>query len=163
MLDYTLVTTKATYRQVLPVDLPGLVKLASSCWTEERRGGQAQERIIATVRELDRHKLKGTVLVFEKDEFLVGYCILIPSWSNERGGTLITVDELYVVPSHREHGLEEDFIALLQKVAPQDCVGIRVELGRDARRRAAAFRKLGFRESGVTVMTSGVEGGAPGR
>jgi GNAT superfamily N-acetyltransferase len=153
MLDYTLVTTKATYRQALPVDLPGLAKLASSCWREERRGEAAADRIISTVRELDRHKLKGSVLVFEKDEFLVGYCILIPSWSNERGGTIISVDEMYVVPSHREHGLEEDFIALLQKVAPQDCVGIRVELGRDARRRAAAYRKLGFRETGATVMS----------
>jgi len=153
MLDYTLVTTKATYRQVTPVDLPGLAKLASACWQEERREGTAPDRIIATVRELDRHKIKGSVLVFEKDEFLVGYCILIPSWSNERGGTIVSVDELYVVPSHRAHGLEEDFIALLQKVAPQDCVGIRVELGRDARRRAAAYRKLGFRESGGTVMS----------
>jgi GNAT superfamily N-acetyltransferase len=153
MLDYTLVTTKATYRQVTPVDLPGLAKLASSCWQEERREGEARDRIIATVREMDRHTLKGSVLVFEKDEFLVGYCILIPSWSNERGGTIISVDELYVVPSHREHRLEEDFIALLKKVAPQDCVGIRVELGRDARRRAAAYRRLGFRESGGTVMS----------
>ena len=154
MLDYTLVTTKATYRLVTPVDLPGLVKLATSCYQEERRGeGMAPERIITTVRELDRHKLKGSVLVFEKDEFLVGYCILIPSWSNERGGTIISVDELYVVPSHREHGIEEDFIALLKKVAPQDCVGIRVELGRGARKRAEIYRKLGFRESGHSVMS----------
>jgi hypothetical protein len=153
MLDYTLVTTKATYRLVTPVDLPGLLSLAAACSQEERRGERARERMVATVRELDRHKLKGSVLVFEKDEFLVGYCILVPSWSNERGGTIISVDELYVATAHREHGLEEDFIALLQKVAPQDCVGIRVELGRGARRRADAYRKLGFRESGRAVMS----------
>jgi hypothetical protein len=154
MLDYTLVTTKATYRLVTPVDLPGLVKLATSCYQEERRGdGVRPESIVATVRELDRHKIKGSVLVFEKDECLVGYCILIPSWSNERGGTIISVDELYVTPGQRANGIEEDFIALLQKVAPQDCVGIRIELGRGGRKRADAYRKLGFRESSGPVMT----------
>jgi hypothetical protein len=61
-----------------------------------------------------------------------------------------------VTPSHREHGIEEDFVALLKKVAPQDCVGIRIELGRDARKRAGSYRKLGFQESGRTVMLSGV-------
>jgi hypothetical protein len=154
MLDYTLVTTKATYRLVTPVDLPGLVKLASSCYREERRrDGMNPESIIATVRELDRHRIKGSVLVFEKDEYLVGYCILIPSWSNERGGTIISVDELYVTPGQRANGIEEDFVALLQKVAPQDCVGIRIELGRGARKRVDAYRKLGFRESGGSVMS----------
>jgi GNAT superfamily N-acetyltransferase len=158
MLDYTLVTTKATYRLVTPVDLPGLIALATSCSREERRGAATPDRIISTVRELNRHKLKGSVLVFEKDEVLVGYCILIPFWSNERGGTIISVDELYVAPAHRGDGLEEDFIALLQKVAPQDCVGIQIELVRGARKRAEAYRKLGFHESDRSVMTGGVGG-----
>ena len=155
MLDYTLVTTKATYRLVTPVDLPGLFALAAACCQEEHRGEAARERMAATVQELSRHKQKGSVLVFERGELLVGYCILIPSWSNEEGGTVISVDELYVAPAHRPHGLEEDFIALLRKVAPQDCVGIRVALSRGARGKAATYRRLGFRESGQSVMTAG--------
>lgn len=111
------------------------------------------EQILSTVRELQHHKDKGSILVFEREECLVGYCILIPCWSNEYGGILLVIDELYVAPDQREQGIAEDFIALLKKVAPRECVALRLEASRAGRKAMSSWRKLGFAESERAALT----------
>ena len=145
MLDYTLVTPKATYRPLTPTDVPSFLRLAAGRFQEEAPEMQmTADRVLLTVRELQRHKEKGSILVFEREESLVGYCILIPCWSNTHGGVLLLIDELYVAPAQRAQGIAEDFIALLKKAAPQDCVGLRLEVSHAARKAIGSWRKLGF-------------------
>ena len=115
------------------------------------------EQILLTVRELQRHKEKGSILVFEREECLVGYCILIPCWSNTHGGMLLVIDELYVAPAQREQGIAEDFITLLKKAAPRDCVGLRLEVARAGRKAMSSWHKLGFDESERTTLTLKVD------
>jgi GNAT superfamily N-acetyltransferase len=154
MLDYTLVTTKATYRPITPVDIPGFIHLVTRCRGEEPSlPPVAPDRILATVRELDRHKKEGSVLVFEKDECLVGYCILLNRWSPTLGGTTLDIDEMYVAPEQQEHGIAADFVSLLVKVAPAECTAIRWEVRRGDRKSLALSRKLGFSDTGRSVVT----------
>ena len=135
MLDYTLVTTKATYRPLNAVDVPGFISLVTRSRQEEIPGEPLPpERVIALLHELARHKDRGVLLVFEAEERLIGYALLRNRWSMACGGPELAVDELYVVPEQRERGIASDFIALLKKVAPQDCMTIRWELPRPTRR-----------------------------
>ena len=158
MLDYTLVTPKATYRPITPTDVPGFLKLAAGRFREEAPETPiSAEQILLTVRELQRHKEKGSILVFEREECLVGYCILIPCWSNTRGGMLLVIDELYVAPAQREQGIAEDFITLLKKAAPRDCVGLRLEVPRGGRKAMSSWRNLGFDESERATLTLKVD------
>jgi GNAT superfamily N-acetyltransferase len=158
VLDYTLVTPKATYRAITPPDVPGFLRLVAGRYQEEFPGTDiSSDQVLATVRELQRHKEKGSILVFEKEEILVGYCILIPCWSNRLGGMLLLIDELYVAAVQREKGIAEDFLALLKKVAPMDCVAIRLEVSRAGKKAMGSYRKLGFVESERASMTMMVE------
>lgn len=158
MLDYTLVTPKATYRAITPPDVPSFLRLVAGRYQEELPGTDiSPDQVLTTVRELQRHKEKGSILVFEREESLIGYCILIPLWSNTYGGVLLVIDELYVAPIQREQGIAEDFITLLKKVAPRDCVAIRLEVSRAGRKAMSAWRKLGFAESGRATLTLKVE------
>jgi len=158
VLDYTLVTPKATYRPITPPDVPGFLHLAAGRFREEVPEMEiSPEQFLSTVRELQRHKEKGSILVFEREECLVGYCILIPSWSNTYGGVLLVIDELYVAPAHREQGIAEDFITLLKKAAPRECVALRLEVSHAGRKAMSSWRKLGFDESERATLTLKVD------
>ena len=158
MLDYTLVTPKATYRPITPTDVPGFLHLSAGRFREEAPELEiSADQVLLTVRELQRHKEKGSILVFEREECLVGYCILIPCWSNTHGGMLLVIDELYVAPAQRKQEIAEDFITLLKKAAPRECVGLRMDLPRAGRKAMSSWRKLGFNESERATLTVKVD------
>ena len=153
MLDYTLVSTKATYRLLTPQDMPIFLKLVQAARTERRDAPPFDlNRVLLTIKELQPARGKGTVYVFEREQRLVGYCMLTSCWSSDQCGNVLVADELYVVPEMRVDGIAEDFLGLLLKVAPEGTTSVRVEVPK-GRRNTAAFEKLGFRESARSVLS----------
>ena len=152
MLDYNLVTSKATYRMVAKDDLPVLRDLVRGFYAETLYGERSQGNIEATVRELDLHKEKGTVFIFERGERIIGYAILINSWSNEFGGTMLFLDELYVLPAERGQGIAGDFIDLLAKVAPKDTVVMQLEADPSKKKLMRFYGKKGFEATKGRIM-----------
>jgi len=152
MLDYTLVSPKATYRLLTPADVTFFLRMVQAARVE---AGDMHlfdpARILATVKELQPGRGKGSVYVFEREQKLAGYCILVNCWSTEQCGTAIVADEFWVVPEMREQDLAADFLLLLSKVAPEGSTSIRIELPR-GRKSTAPYVKLGFRESGRDVL-----------
>jgi L-amino acid N-acyltransferase YncA len=154
MLDYTLVTTKATYRLLTPLDIPLFLELVKAQRAERRDGPPFEvQKVLAAVKELQPARGRGSVYVFEREQKLVGYCMLVNFWSTDQCGTVLVVDEMYVVPTLRSEEIASDFLALLAKVAPAGTTSIRVEVPRAARKSAAAFVKLGFHESDKSALT----------
>jgi GNAT superfamily N-acetyltransferase len=148
------VSTKATYRMPAPRDLPALVGLVRDCYRESRPGAiVTAEQVLATARELDRNREKGSLFVFEREGRLAGYAILIQSWSNGAGGTILGVEELYVEPRCRRLGIASDFLSLLKKVAPPAVVAFQLSASRGNRAALALSRKLGFQESNLRVYS----------
>jgi ribosomal protein S18 acetylase RimI-like enzyme len=163
VLDYTLVSATASYRLLTPRDVAAYVALVRAFYRECLPGvDMPPERVLATVRELEHNRTRGTVFVFERGESLVGYCILVNYWSNELGGNVLCVDELYVSPPHRGQGIGSDFLGLLAKVAPADTRGFQIEV-RDGNRRALGFwRRLGFTEGKRRLLSRPItDPGAP--
>jgi hypothetical protein len=78
--------------------------------------------------------------------------MLVNCWSSQQCGNVLVVDELYVVPEMRVDGISEDFLGLLLKVAPEGTTSVRVEAPK-GRRNTASYEKLGFRESGKSVLS----------
>ncbi len=152
MLDYTLVSTRATYRMLQQTDIAAFLALVTRC---HAKGPQSlptpQERILATFRELQRNKDRGTLFVFEREQALVGYCILVTTWSNRLGGIVLSVDELYVDPLS-DPDLAADFLQLIAKVAPAEVRAIQVTVDAKDRRARDAYRKLGFRDPGQVML-----------
>ena len=153
MLDYTLVSTKATYRLLTPQDMPIFLKLVQAERTERRDAPPFDlNRVLLTIKELQPARGKGTIYVFEREQRLVGYCMLTSCWSSDQCGNVLVADELYVVPEMRVDGIAEDFLGLLLKVAPEGTTSVRVEVPK-GRRNTAAFEKLGFKESARSVLS----------
>jgi diamine N-acetyltransferase len=157
VLDYTLVSPRATYRMPTPRDVPAIVRLAQAFHREiGRREELPAEHVMATLGEMERNRERGSLYVFERDGEAAGYAILVPSWSNELGGMVVAVDEIYVAPAHRRKGVAGDFLGLLVKVAPQGVAAIQVEVDRSNRAAVGLYKALGYRDTGRRVLTAPV-------
>ncbi|HVP19924.1 MAG TPA: GNAT family N-acetyltransferase [Spirochaetia bacterium] len=158
MLNYDLVTSTARYRLPTRDDLPALFRLAGECALErsaEKQG--AVDQIMRTVKQLSKRPDRGSIFLFERNEDLVGYCVLVTCWSNLHGGEVLRIDELYVERRHRDEGLVEDFLRLLGQVAPKGTSAILFDASARDRKTTAFCADAGFegRESRIMIKRIG--------
>ncbi len=153
MLDYTLVSTRATYRMLQQSDIAAFLALVTRCHAAGPHSlPTPQECILATFRELQRNKDRGTLFVFEREQALVGYSILVTTWSNRLGGIVLSIDELHIDPRLPDTDLAADFLTLIAKVAPTEVCTIQVHVDAKDRRARDACRKIGFKDAGQAVL-----------
>ena len=105
------------------------------------------EQIRNTLMELRANPLRGRIAVLELDGRVEGYAFLIAYWSNELGGEICNVDEIYVRPHRRERGYGG---ALVQALIAGDSVwpghpgAIALEVSPTNERAHAFYSRLGF-------------------
>lgn len=72
------------------------------------------ESVYKTLQVLREEPARGKSVVAEIDGRVVGYALLISFWSNELGGEVCVVDELYVIPTFRRRGLAKQLLESLR-------------------------------------------------
>jgi GNAT superfamily N-acetyltransferase len=97
-----------------------------------------------TLRFLLANPTRGRVILFKLYRQLVGYALLIPYWSNEFGGTLLFIDELFVLSDHRGQGIAKSFFSQLKLKPPFNAIALALEVTRANRRAQKLYRSLGF-------------------
>ena len=97
-----------------------------------------------TVEHLVANPSAGQIVLFHEREELVGYAILIPYWSNEFGGNLLFVDELFVAPAYRNRGIAHRFFARIGQERPFDAVALALEVSPGNGRANGLYESLGF-------------------
>lgn len=76
------------------------------------------ENINKTIQHLISHPDHGSFRCLYLNDVLIGYTILINYWSNEYGGVIVFIDELYIKPAFRNQGLGSQFLKLLELKFP---------------------------------------------
>ena len=116
---------------------------------EEAGGGEFMNAgmVERTFEQLARHPDYGSVVVFEAEGRLIGYALLINFWSNEYGGIVLNIDELYVVPEGRGGGVGTAFLNHLAAGHLGDYVALKLEVLPYNRRALRLYEKLGFEKS----------------
>jgi ribosomal protein S18 acetylase RimI-like enzyme len=71
------------------------------------------EQVRRTLETLRREPFRGCVVVLDEGGPLHGYALLISYWSNELGGEICQVDELYVAPESRGRGQASELVESL--------------------------------------------------
>ena len=104
------------------------------------------KKISLTFGKLSNNPNIGRIVVFERAKTIIGYAILIPYWSNEYGGIILHVDELYVKPEHRGRGVATSFMKQILS-SKHGIVAHRLEVTPANTRARNYYRKLGFRKS----------------
>ncbi len=103
-----------------------------------------KEKAFNTLDLLSKKSDLGAVLVIEDKEHIIGYCILINYWSNEYGGNILHIDELFIKEDYRSKGIGSQLIYQLAKSKFADAVGLQLEVTPDNARVKKLYEKLGF-------------------
>lgn len=135
-----------SYRLLQPTDTAALIEMCLGL-SEADPGGlpMSPEKVIRTISELQSHPDKGQIMLFETAaKEIVGYAILIHFWSNEFGGNITTIDELYVKAAWRSQGIATDFFDYLDKNRLAGAVALQLEVLPGNVRARQLYQKLGF-------------------
>lgn len=105
----------------------------------------SQDRFPETIRTLVAEPARGRIILFRDASATLGYAIMIPYWSNEYGGTLLFVDEIFVVPEARSRGIGRQFFEFVFRERPFGAVAAAVEVSPANIRARQLYESIGFR------------------
>lgn len=112
-----------------------------------------RNRFLVTVRYFLDHPDAGKIVLMKEANRIVGYAITIPFWSNEYGGMIIFVDELFVVRDRRGSGIATAFFEELRRTLPWDAVAMLLEVTPDNQRARTLYESLGFSRRSNDTMS----------
>src|SRR5262249_54028007 len=104
--DVCLPTAMIRWRRAQSTDDEDLVAMSLLLHAEDP-GVNAMDgaRVRRTLETFRREPHRGQAVVAEHDAERIGYALLVPFWSNELGGCVCEVDELYVRAAYRSRGI----------------------------------------------------------
>jgi len=111
------------------------------------------QQVQRTLVKLRAEPNRGRAVVCEIDGSIVGYALLISFWSNEFGGEVCVIDELFVVPKYRGRGLATalfDRLAACEFCFPRP-VALVLEVSPQNERARALYERLGFRGRNIAM------------
>ena len=91
--------------------------------------------------------IRGRALVLDAEGSAVGYAFLVSFWSNELGGEICIVDELYLQPAWRSQGYATELLTALQSGEPfwpRRPVALELEVSPLNTRAYALYERVGF-------------------
>lgn len=95
-----------------------------------------------TFSELMRSDEYAECFVFEDGDTVVGYALLAKTFSQEAGGLVVWIEELYLSPESRGKGFGGKFFDFLFQNCP--AARYRLEIEPENERAIALYRKKGF-------------------
>jgi ribosomal protein S18 acetylase RimI-like enzyme len=119
-------------------------------------------RFPLTIEFLLQEPSRGRIILFIQDASICGYSLLIPYWSNEFGGTLLFIDEIFVIPGSRNRGIAHSFFRFLDRERPFDAVAAALEVNPANERARRLYESLGFNHRRTMMMTYRFPSGPPG-
>jgi GNAT superfamily N-acetyltransferase len=112
------------------------------------------ENMRSTLQALRREPCRGRTVVLEIESQLSGYALLIAFWSNELGGSICEVDELFVMPEHRNRGHGKSLFEAISQggLWPTPIVGMALGVTPDSVRARRFYERLGFTAAGTSMV-----------
>lgn len=132
-------------RSVLPKDREDYIRLTKEFYnTDSVESSVPDENFDKTFDEMMRSDTYAQGYVFEYDGKIVGYALTAKTYSNEWGGIVIWLEEIYIQPEYRSKGLGKEFFAYLDKQFMGEVKKLRLEVREDNKRAIKLYRSLGF-------------------
>ena len=109
-------------------------------------------RFESSIAHLVSNSNAGQIVLFRRANQIQGYALLIPYWSNEFGGTLLCIDELFVEPNARSQGIARTFFRYLEKEKPFNPVALALGVNPGNAKARRLYESLGFAELGIRTL-----------
>lgn len=142
------------YRQFKNSDSEVVAELIKNLYQEDPGGKpMLEQKIQKTFDSLTKHPDRGTIMLIEKEHEIIGYSILINFWSNEFGGNIIEIDELYIKKEFRSKGIGTNFIKYLKDNKFGNLVALQLEVTPTNTKARTLYENLGFKLHKNTTLT----------
>lgn len=100
-----------SYRSARLTDAEELTIMSMELYNEVvNRKDFTGNKIVASLQFYEQNSNMGEVLMLEHHNRLAGYAIMFRFWSNEYGGLMLGIDELFVKKQFRRLGIAKTFI-----------------------------------------------------
>ena len=144
-MEQVLVVNFRTFQQD---DLAEVKQMILQLYAEDPEGEPiTSEKIDNTIRELSAHPEKGRLIVFNVASEIAGYAIVIYFWSNELGGDVLHIDELFVKNAWRNRGIASRFIAAIPGNEQGTVKALQLEVTPSNEQALSYYKRLGFESS----------------
>lgn len=107
----------------------------------------------STIDYLLDHPASGRIVLLTDGRVLHGYALLVSYWSNEWGGIVLLLDELFVDTKFRGHGIAKSFLDHLAHERPFGAVVVALEVSPHNTRARALYESMGFTDRHLQTMT----------
>jgi len=135
-----------SYRPFEFKDSSILQKMTLDFYDEDRfMNEMSAEKIKNTIDYLTTHPDRGDIIMIEKESEIVGYALLINIWSNEYGGNVLYIDEIYIIPSARNQKIGTNFIQHIMDTKFNNRVSLLLLVSPTNKRAKNLYEKLGFK------------------
>ena len=132
-----------------------LVEMCLALYREDPGPFAADARLAReTLATLRREPWRGRAVLLELGRQVAGYALLIAYWSNEFGGEVCAVDELYVTPDLRGRGHGAALFEAIERgdVWPAPVVALALGVTPGNTRARRLYERLGFAAVGVSMV-----------
>ena len=153
--------TAELFRPAVDGDIDGLLELMRAFYEEDGSTPFVADAATSGLRALLRDPGHGRVWLIEHEGESAGYLVVTWGFSLEFHGRDAFIDELYVVPAHRGAGLGRQAVELAETACRSYGAGalhLEVETGNE--RAHALYRRSGFVDRGMRLMTKRLPGAA---
>lgn len=134
-------------RKISPSDRGEYIKMAEDFYSSDAVCHRVpSSNFESTFTELMQSQKYAEAYVLEYHEKIAGYALLAKTFSQEAGGIQVWIEELYVKPEFRGHGLGHEFFEFLEKHLPRNTKRIRLEAESDNQKAISLYRQLGFQD-----------------
>jgi len=132
-------------------DYKDLVQMIVALYDEDAEGEQISEsKINSTIAEFWKNPQKITIYMLKNNNENIGYAILVFFWSNEFGGDILTIDEMYVSKEYRGRGIATEFLSYISGI--EGIVALELETTPSNQRALDYYKRLGFLTSQNTHL-----------
>jgi GNAT superfamily N-acetyltransferase len=133
------------YRKPVSSDLAQLQLLVDDFYQAEAVPGLSKRPDVGlSFANFDESPDQGQIVVFESNATIIGYAILIFYWSNEYGGNVIVIDEMFVSESYREQGIPSHFLSWIEQSFSHKSAGMSMQVSHVNEKAAKLYGELGF-------------------
>jgi len=130
-------------RDYVDADYNEFLEMVGSLYSEDLEGQPMNgAKVNSTINECKKNPQKVRIIIFLNDHDIIGYSILVYYWSNEYGGDIVFVDELYVKVDYRSRGVGAHFLSYIEKM--DNIVAIQLEANSSNKRVVNYYTRLGF-------------------
>lgn len=110
------------------------------------------DNFLRTCQELDSDSPYAEAYIFEQNDLPAGYALLAKTYSNEAGGMVVWVEEVYIRPDFRGCGLGSGFLQYIKDTYSKSAARLRLEVEDDNIGAMRLYDRQGYKKLAYTQM-----------